>query len=193
LGIELARSADELEDANEENFEAVCKKVSAYLETSAKNERATILSIKELAPESEMLQQKLNLLIASVEQVYTANRAILDAKMESKTNEFGNKVSSFKLTKLEKSAKDIVPSVTDNLKNGSFGIERTVRELPEETLAKFPYSGIANTTELCALINGKNSALDIKKMLDTQYNRESDLQSVLNYLKLLKAKGLIQY
>jgi Zn-dependent M28 family amino/carboxypeptidase len=193
MGIELARSTDELEDANKDNFEAVCKKVSAYLETSMKNEKATVLSIKELAPESEMLLQQLNLLTASVEQVYTANRAILAAKMEFKANELGSKVPTFKLTKLEKSANGIVPSASDDLKNGGFGIERTVRELPEETLAKFPYREIANTTELCALVNGKNSALDIKKMLDTQYRRESDLQSILNYLKLLKAKGLVQF
>lgn len=193
MGIELARSLGQLEEANDENFNAVCKKVAAFLETSAKNEKATILSIKELAPESEMLQQQLNLLTNSVEQVYAANRAILDAKMESKANELGKKFPTFKLTELEESADAIVPSATSELKKGGFGVERTVGELPEQIRAKFPYRGIANATELCALVNGKNSALDIKKMLDTQYRRESDLQSVLNFLELLKAKGLVQF
>jgi len=193
FGIEIARAVDELKNADAKNFEAVCKKVSSYLETTGKNEKATVASIKELAPESEKLQNQLDVLIASLDQVFLANQAILNAKIEMKATELGQKIPSQKLLKLEKTADEIVPSTTDELKSAGFRIERTIYELPEETRLKYPYRGIVNTTELCALINGKNSALDIKKMLDTQYRRESELQSILNYLELLKIKGLVQF
>jgi hypothetical protein len=41
-------------------------------------------------------------------------------------------------------------------------------------------------------VNGRHSALDIKKMLDTQSERKADLQQVMNYLELLKAAGLVE-
>jgi hypothetical protein len=49
-----------------------------------------------------------------------------------------------------------------------------------------------DTTELPRLVNGRHSALDIKKMLDTQSERKADLQQVMNYLELLKAAGLVE-
>ena len=66
-----------------------------------------------------------------------------------------------------------------------------IRSYYEDVQEKYPYKNIASTTELCTLINGKNSALDIKKMLDTENKEESDLQSILNYCELLKKAELI--
>ena len=64
--------------------------------------------------------------------------------------------------------------------------------LSKEVLDKFPYRGVASTGELTKLINGKNSILDMKKMLDIQYSRASDLQAIINYLELLKMLELIE-
>jgi hypothetical protein len=41
------------------------------------------------------------------------------------------------------------------------------------------------------LINGKNSVLDIKNMLDVQSERQADLQDILNYVETLKTAGLV--
>lgn len=51
--------------------------------------------------------------------------------------------------------------------------------------------GVTNTGELQLLVNGRNSVLDIKKMLDAQSRTTSDLQAVFNYLEILKAAGLV--
>ncbi len=193
FGIEMGRALNELENSNKENFETTCIKTLAYLESTFINEKATLESVLELAPESEILQNEINSLTNSLEQVYRANETVLKGKMELKSVQLDTKLPDFKLNKLEKQAGEIIPSTTDELKKGGFGIERSLRDLPDETLEKYPYRDIANTTELCALINGKNSALDIKKMLDTQHGRESDLQSILNYLELLKLKGWVTY
>jgi ElaB/YqjD/DUF883 family membrane-anchored ribosome-binding protein len=193
MGIELARSFDELQNTDVDNFEATCKKVKSYLEMSTKNEIATLYSILELAPESEKLQNHLNLLVESTEQVFETNSNLLKSQIELVASKLETKLPSDKLSKLEKKANEIVPSSADILKDSGYGIERTIRELPEETIEKYPYRSVASSSELCALINGKNSALDIKKMLDTQYKRESDLQSVINYLELLKLQGLVAF
>jgi len=193
MGIELARSFDELQNADAENFEATCKKVNSYLEMSTKNEIATLYSILELAPESEKLQNHLNLLVESTEQVFETNSNLLKSQIKIVASKLETKLPSDKLSKLEKKANEIVPSPSDILKESGYGIERTIRELPKETIEKYPYRSVASTTEVCALINGENSALDMKKMLDTQYKKESDLQSIINYLELLKLKGLVAF
>ena len=41
------------------------------------------------------------------------------------------------------------------------------------------------------LINGKNSVLDIKNMLDVQSERRADLQEIMNYVETLKTAGLV--
>ena len=151
------------------------------------------MSVNELGSDNEMLQNQLEILIASLEQNYLINSKILKNQMELIASDLGTKVPSFKLSELEKNASTIFPETSDELKSSGFGIERSLRELPKETLEKYSYGNIASTTELCTLINGSNSALDIKKMLDTQYRRKSELQSVINYLELLKVKGLITF
>ena len=193
IGIEMARAFDELKNANDTTYGIVCKRVSGYLETSVNNEIATLQTVSELAPESERLHKRLDVLIASLEQVEESNSVLLNGQMELTAERLGTELPSFKLSKLEKKADEIVPSATGELKSSGFGVERSVYNLSEEMLEKYPYRKIANTTELCTLINGKNSALDMKKMLDTQYSRETDLQHVLNYLELLKAKGLVTF
>jgi aminopeptidase YwaD len=192
-GIELARAFDELNTAVSKNFEMRSKQVRNYLETSLKNEKATLLSVAELAPKSKDLQSQLEILVASLEQNNLSNMNLLDSQIKLTARKLGVKTPFFKRSKLEKKASEIVPSVTSELKSSGFGVERSLRELPEDVQVKYPYKKIANTTELCALINGNNSVLDMKKMLDAQYNRETELQDVINYLELLKIKGLVSF
>ncbi|NOR76775.1 MAG: hypothetical protein GQ525_16655, partial [Draconibacterium sp.] len=191
MGVELARAFDELQKSNSENFEAICKKVNSYLEAATNNERATLLSISELEPHSEKLQSHLSLLVESLEQNYETNGTLLKSQMKIVASKLGVNTPLLNLSKLEKNADEIIPVPADILKESGFGIERTIRELSKETIDKYSYRSIASTTELCALINGNNSVLDIKKMLDTQYKKESDLQDIINYLELLKMKDLV--
>jgi hypothetical protein len=193
MGIELSRGLDELYKTNDERFENTAKKVTAYLETAFINEKATIESVRELAPLSEKLQKQLVDLTILLKQIYTTDKSVLAGQIDLTALSLGVKVPSSTLNILEKKASEIVPSVTENVKSGEFGIERKIREIPKETLDKYPYRDISSTTELCTLVNGKNSVLDMKKMLDSQFKQESDLQSIINYLELLKMKELVAF
>ena len=55
-----------------------------------------------------------------------------------------------------------------------------------------PYDGVANTGEVQLLIDGRHSVLDIKKMLDAQNRTTSDLQSIINYIEILRLAGLVE-
>ncbi len=100
------------------------------------------------------------------------------------------------MTDLEKKAARIIPKPTAKVKmNGYREYRKFITQVPKEERAKLPYGGrkeIASTSELHLLIDGKRSALDIKNMLDAQYPRKSKLQSILNYLEILKLAGLIE-
>ncbi|WP_297097955.1 M28 family peptidase [uncultured Draconibacterium sp.] len=192
MGIELGRALDELRYADAESFETTCKKVKAYLETTSNSELATLQSVTELAPDSKMLASQLETLSASTKQLFDANSVILDNQIELTASKLGVKFPSYKLTKLEKEASEFIPVPSEKIQVGAFRVEGAVRQLPKDVQEKYPYKNIASTTELCTLINGKNSALDIKKMLDTQHKEVSDLQDVLNYCELLKEAELIK-
>jgi hypothetical protein len=50
-----------------------------------------------------------------------------------------------------------------------------------------------NASEIQLLCDGENSALDIKKMLDTQFRQETPLEAVVGFLDVLKKAGLIAF
>ena len=69
--------------------------------------------------------------------------------------------------------------------------------MPAAERAKFPVVGkglsLSNAGELQLLVNGRHSALDIKKMLDAQSERRSTVLAVLNQLEILKLAGLVEW
>jgi hypothetical protein len=54
-------------------------------------------------------------------------------------------------------------------------------------------SASRNASEIQLLCDGKNSALDIKKMLDTQFRQETPLETVVGLLEVLKKAGLVAF
>ena len=47
--------------------------------------------------------------------------------------------------------------------------------------------------EIRLLCDGRNSALDIKKLLDTELAQETSLETILSQLEILKKAGLVVY
>lgn len=193
LSIEMSRVFNMLEKTNADNFQAVCKQVKVILESTFENEKATLGSVLELAPDNLQLAGRIDELTGSLETIKNSNWKVLLSKMNSLAKKINQQKPDFKLTELEKKAVKIIPERLPAATRGGFGVERSIRDLPDEMVTKYPIRNIANRTELCALIDGKHNALQIKQMLDTQFETESDLQSVINYLELLKIKKLVAY
>jgi hypothetical protein len=168
------------------------------LEAALINEQDTLDSILELAPGHKGLKAYIGRMKQSVSSVGTAQLAALDAHMGAVAGRLGVKSASISLDDLEKKAAKIVPRPTSLVReNGYRGYQKLISGVPAEERAKYPFSGreftIGNTRELQLLVNGKHSALDIKKMLDAQYTRKSSLQAVVNYLEILKIAGLVEW
>jgi hypothetical protein len=55
------------------------------------------------------------------------------------------------------------------------------------------YRGIVNRSEAAGLADGKRNLLQIKKMVDAQFEKESPLQDIINYYRVLKEAGLMKF
>jgi len=194
MGHQLARGFDELNKSTNETFPAVYKKVRGYIEAVIINEKETLSTVLELATNKEKVGDYIKTLQKSIDEIGNAHLKAMDKHMEITANRFGVKPVSLKLTTLEKKASGIISRQTDKVKiNGYRGYYEFLQSVAKDVIKKYPTEELANKPELQKLVNGLHSALDIKKLLDTQYRKESGIQSILNYLEILKAAGLIEF
>jgi len=195
IGHQLARGLDELNQATPENFNHVYKKVKGYIEAAVLNEKETLGSVLELiTTDMEKVKQYVKTLKAGVEDMGKAHLIALEQHMQIVAGRIKNTPADISLSSLEKKASNIIPKPTGKVKeNGYRGWTEAIRALPEKFLEKYQYEDVEDTRELPRLINGSHSALDIKKMLDTQLRTESDLKAIINYLGVLKEAGLIEF
>ena len=98
--------------------------------------------------------------------------------------------ASLQLSAFEKKASKLYPRQTEKVKANGYGGYREF--LPQTQGGSRRESARFDRSELQLLINGKNSVLDIKNMLDAQAERKADLQEVMNYIEVLKTAGLIE-
>ena len=107
--------------------------------------------------------------------------------MEISADNLGIQHVEIRLTGLEKEGSNMVAKPNESLKGFS---NQIAEQRLEDEMSKYPRYGV-NVNEINLLINGKNSALDIKKMLDVQYRGTTDLQGVINHLKILELLDMI--
>jgi aminopeptidase YwaD len=197
LGHQFMVGLEMLNHASAETLGNSYKSALNQVEAALANEKATLDSILELAENEDGVRKYLDKMKETVEAVGKANLEALQVHMEMTAAKLGVKPVKIQLTDLEKKAATIFPKPTAKVKEGGYQEYRTlITQIPKEEAAKYPYAGrgnIASTGELQLLINGKRSVLEIKKMLDAQYSGESKLESILNYLEILKLAGLIEF
>ncbi len=191
LGHQSARGLDEISKVTAENLAPVYKKVRGYIDATMINEIETIESSLELAPADAQLQAAVAVQTAQLRKIGEAQEAVIDQEMKKIAAKLGVAPVSLKPTEQEKKAMAVIPVPTAKVKeNGYGGYSMFMPELSsEQTIAI--YNNLSDKTELERLCNGKHNVLQIKRMLDTQSSKESDLQAIMDYVEILKAAGLI--
>lgn len=195
LGHQLVRGLEALNQTSAPDLAGAFKRARIYIQAAAINENATLDSVLELATDQARVEAHVRALKKSVDALAAAHLAALDAHMHQAAQRYAIQPVKVEWTELEERAAKIVPRPTPKVKqNGYQGYSEFITQVPSEEKKKFPYSqrAVGNTRELPLLINGTNSILDIKNLLDAQSQRESDLQGVWNYLEILKLAGLIE-
>jgi hypothetical protein len=190
IGKQLQRAMDEIENINKDNFEPVYKRTRGYIEAAVLNEKATVNTTAELVPGSIAYQNTLMKFSASLDATGKSAVSEFDIYAEMKARELGIASIVFKPTPLEIKAKTIIPKPTSLVTEKSYrGYSEILMKLDPSVREKYRRF---DTQELGRLCNGKNNALDIKKLLDTQMmTGETDLQDVINYISILKETGLV--
>jgi len=197
IGHQLARGLEEMGRADAAAFPAVFKRVRGYIEAAARNERATLDSVAELAADKAGFGRTLAELKASVTEIEAGLLRTVDQSMRRLAASLGTKPVDLRLSPAEKKAAALVPKPLPKIKeNGFGGYQAAIQEARKATGAQPPApgrGGSRNTAEIQLLCDGRTSALDIKKMLDTQYRAETSLEAVIAHLELLKKAGLVSF
>jgi len=194
LGHQFVVALETLNSATAETFEDSYKMARVYIDAAVRNEKETLQTVLELASNRRKVQDYISSMARIIDQIGSAHLAGLETHMKAVAKRLNRRSAKIKLTSLEKKASKIVPEQTAKVKaDGYRGYREFIDNVPEEKREKYPYGrrDIANTGELQLLIDGKRSVLDIKHTLDAQYPTKSDLQSVINYIEILKLAGLV--
>ena len=147
----------------------------------------------ELITDERRVGDHIRELQGTVDAIAEAHLSALESHMEATADRLGTRAVDLRMTDLERRADRIVPRQTALVtRDGYTRWREHLSAVGEEVRDRYPYEGIASTSELQLLIDGNHTALDIKKMLDAQNRITSDLQAILNYLEILRAAGLIE-
>jgi aminopeptidase YwaD len=194
LALQVARGMEEL---NQVTAPAALgdawKAARSFVEAAAANEKATLETVNELAADRKRVGGHVAALQRTVDQLAASSLATLEAHMGATARRLNVGPAAVQLTDLEVKAAKVVPRPTAKVTAGGYqGYRQFLDAVPQEQRAKFPVGRDLDTAELQRLVNGRNSALDIKRMLDAQSESRADLQGVLNYLEVLSMAGLIE-
>jgi hypothetical protein len=187
IGHQLARGLAEMDAATAETLGAACKGAREHIEAAVINEKNTLETVNELAVDKARVAGHVLALQKSIEQAGAAQLAAVDAHMKAAAARLKVAPVVLKPTDLEVTAAAMVPKQTPKVTaNGYQGYREF---LPAADLAKF--RGL-DTGELGQLVNGRQSVLDMKKMLEAQAPVKTDLQLMIDYMNVLAKAGLIE-
>ncbi|MFN8239263.1 MAG: M28 family peptidase [Bacteroidales bacterium] len=196
IGKQLQRAIDELGSATKDDFEQTYKRTKSFIEAAVINEKATASATAELAKNQQAYTPTLLKVNNAIDAMGKGALVSFDAVAEVKAKSLGITSLVFKPTELEIKAKTLIPKQTAAVTEGGYrGYSQLISKLDQAVRSKYPLKGrMMDTQELGRLCNGKNTALDIKKLLDAQMRQgETDIQDVINYIGILKEAGLVTY
>lgn len=196
IGHQFVVALEMLNSASAETLAGSYRSAVDQVEAALANEKDTLDTILELASDKGAVGSYVEKMKKTVESVGKAHLEALGIHMETTAGILGVSPVKIELTELEKKAAGIFPKPTAKVKEGGYREYSTfISQIPEEQSAKYPYGrgDITSTGELQLLINGKRSVLEIKKMLDAQYSGKSKMESILNYIEILRLAGLVEF
>lgn len=188
MGHLLARGMDEISLASPSEFNDIYRQARGYIEASAMNEKATIETTLELAGDMKMVKQYVTSMGKTIDGARDGLLMAVDTHAGMLAKKHGMSSPMAELTSLEKKATRIVPRPKEAL--SSFSARRPSDKL-RMLLEKYPINR-SHAGEIAMLVNGKNSALDIKKMIDVQYDTPADVQEVINQLEIFRELDMVE-
>jgi hypothetical protein len=205
-------NAKRINETLADSLSAAYKRAIFDIDAYFSNEKATLLSVLELAPESNLLKKFVDAQIDNILKTSKLNVKNLEDLAKTRGELLHATIKPLSLTPDEQKAAKIFPKATALARESGYGALRTI---PRETQIKhgfiptgFPGGGapplnpqdrpagkqIRYGAEIARLtIGGNNSILDIKKSIDAQFPNPDSLNDITAYLELLKEVKLVTY
>lgn len=191
LAHQTVRGLEELNKATKENLAEAYELARIYVETATINETNTLETILQLAADKKKVGDYVASTKKSVEQIAKTELEVVERHMRVTAEALKTEPVKIELFALEKKASKMYPKPTEKVKANGYGGYREFLPRTQPTRGQGEFRRL-DRSELQLLINGKNSILDIKNMLDAQAERRADLQDVMNYVETLKTAGLVE-
>jgi len=196
LGHQVVIAMERLNRATGSDLGEAYKDALSLIEVHVTNEKNTLDTIMELASDEARIGHYITKMQASIDALGKTAMATIEEHMMVRADSLKTVPAEIELTDLEKKAAEIFPKQTEKvLANGYNGYRDLIDQVPEEQKEKYPYpterGQRIDTAEIGRLCNGENNVFTVKKMLDAQSPRKTDLQHILNYLKILEMAGLV--
>jgi hypothetical protein len=193
LGIQMGKATDLIWNATALSMKSRYKRAVYNIEGFIMAEKSAIGKVDALsgAPDIQTMinnrKEKLDILL---QVQLTALREL----MNTRSKELSIPPVGLNPDEEEKNAIKIVPVPSEKAKAMTYeGYNNMINALPGKFLLSNRYLGIVNTSEAAGLADGKRNLLQIKKMVDAQFERESPLNDIVNYFNVLKEAGLMKW
>jgi hypothetical protein len=194
LGYQVSKSFDEVNKTGADKLISVLKRAIGNIRGVSLGEEMTLKSVAELAPSSARLKDLLDQQSRSLKDFSEVQISNLIRTAGYRADDFGMAKLTVISTNEEKRCAGLIPSLVIDLRElGYEGYNQKLNNLSMEIKDKYRVTGVANATEAAKLINGKNSLLDIKYLIDCQNQNESSLSGLENYMNQLREAGLIRF
>ena len=194
LGHQLNIAMEMVNHTNSDNLADRYKAAVFLLEAHIANEKATLETVYEMASSRAAISDNIEALQKSVDDIGKAQLDALAAHMTARAGVLGIRPISVSLTSAERRAERIVPQLTPgSFKMGPNVLGGMMSAVDRSEMANFPITGRFDRTEAARLVNGTNSVLMIKKMLDAQSSGTTSLENVMNYMEQLRLAGVVTF
>lgn len=193
IGIQMGKASDMIWNATVETMKSVYKRAVYNIEGVVLGEKAAMDKAGKISDALELLSM-VNTRKENLDDLLQIQLAVLRDLMTNRAKYLSIAPASLSPDDLEKLAVKIVPVPTEKAKNMKYsGYREAITSVPSEFIVSNPYSGIVNLSEAAGLADGKRNLLQIKKMVDAQFERESPLRDMVNYYNVLKEAGLMKF
>jgi aminopeptidase YwaD len=194
MGHQLIVANDLINGSNAGDLEEKYKKAVWLLEANIANEKATLESVYELSSSKALVDSHIKAMKSTIDQIGVAQLSALESQMRMKAGNLSIAPVEIQLSRLEKKAMSTIPSLSAGMmKTGQGKLTELLAAVPESKMKKYPVTTRIDRTEIARLVNGTNSVLTIKKMMDAQQPEETDLSDLMNFVNQLNEAGIVVF
>jgi aminopeptidase-like protein len=193
LGYQISMAGDELNKANADTLNHILKYAVARVKGIAIGESMTLSSISELSPSNQFLTEITTSMKKSLTDMAISASETLTSQASHLASVFGMDPLNITPSREERRAAEIIPRPVESRKGKGYGyLRKKLDGLSQEVKSMYPVGGRVDYDEAAMCINGKNSVLDIKYLLDAQSDEVTTLADLQNLFRRMEAAGLIK-